>query len=88
MSHLSPQNEQFIAQAIAAGDYPNREAVIDKALETLRRYEEAEAEVLQEVAFGVKQADAGQARELADDDWAQLLSRALARADAERSRNG
>ncbi len=41
---LSPQNEQFIADAIVRGLFPTREAVLDQALDNLRRQREAREE--------------------------------------------
>jgi hypothetical protein len=67
-SELSPENEQFLAQAIAVGLYPSKEAALDAAVGALR--EKAgdiplvRADHMQAVEQGLASANAGRVK-----DW-------------------
>ena len=37
MSRISPENQQFIDESVASGEYDNRDAVVDTALDLLRK---------------------------------------------------
>ena len=50
-SQLSPENEAFLAAAIARQDYPDREAALDEAVALLRR----RRELIEAVNLGVEQ---------------------------------
>ncbi len=63
MSRLSPQSEQFLEHAVAAGWFPSKEAALDAAVQALR---DASAELpliaeehLDAVEAGLNEADAG-----------------------------
>ncbi|MBL8830711.1 MAG: hypothetical protein JNM18_27300 [Planctomycetaceae bacterium] len=63
MSQLSPQSEQFLEQAVAAGWFPSKEAALDAAVRALQ---DARAELpliaddhLDAVEAGLDEADAG-----------------------------
>ncbi len=74
---LSPQNEQFITDAIARGLFPTREAVLDQALDNLRRQREAREELERELQKGLDELDAGLGVEMTDDDLAQFIQNAI-----------
>lgn len=85
MSYLSPQNEQFVEQALAQGLFASREELVDAAVENLRLKQDAEKnfdlspEQLQLVDEAIDQSEAGQGREYAEADWQDLLQRSLER---------
>lgn len=77
---LSPQNEQFIIDAIARGLFPPREAVLVQALDNLRRQREAREELERELQKGLDELDAGLGVEMTDDDLAQFIQNAIEQA--------
>ncbi len=54
-TNLSPENEQFIQNAIAAGMYHNREEVLDRAVDLLKRREQ----LIRDVNLGIEQLENG-----------------------------
>jgi hypothetical protein len=77
---LSPQNEQFLADIVAGGLFPSKEAALDAEIESLREKTERLATISQEhvelVEQGIASARAGRKRELTDADWEKLRQRA------------
>jgi hypothetical protein len=63
MSRLSPQNEQYLDQAVAAGLFPSKEAALDAAVQALRDASAEPPLVVDEhmdaVEAGLDEADAG-----------------------------
>ena len=57
---LSPQNEQFIDQVVARGDFHDRGQALDQAVELLRRRQE----LLDHIDEGTKQLRTGEGIEL------------------------
>ncbi len=55
-SPLSPENEQFVAQAVAVGMYNDRDEVIDRAVGLLRRREQ----LICDVNNGIEQLERGE----------------------------
>lgn len=53
---LSPQNEQFIQDAVARGRFPGRREALDAAVELLRHREE----LVRQVNAGIKEIDRGE----------------------------
>ena len=86
-SGFSPQNEQFLAQAIAEGLYPSKEAALDAAVSALREKSghvpliAPEHEALVYAAWESSQA--GRSSAMNDADWNAL--RETAQAAARRS---
>ncbi|MBS0207596.1 MAG: hypothetical protein JSS27_01455 [Planctomycetes bacterium] len=87
---LSPQNEQYLAQAVASGLYPSVEAAIDAAVQALREKNPAPEFVPDEHADLVDEAlaesAAGKSRVMTSEDWARLrqLAREVAAASGQR----
>ncbi len=79
ISSLSSDNERFIHEALAAGLFPSREILLDQAVEALRRRQDQLAldAALRE---GLAQLDAGQGRELSDDDFDRIADQAVRQA--------
>ncbi len=67
---LSADNERYLEQAVASGDYRNRAEAIDEALALLKRRDQ----LRRDVRAGIEQADR---RELLDGDavFERLLER-------------
>ncbi|MBL8827277.1 MAG: hypothetical protein JNM18_09845 [Planctomycetaceae bacterium] len=82
---LSPQNEQFITDAIARGLFPTREAVLDQALDHLRRQRAAHEELERELQKGLDELDAGLGIEMTDDDLGRFIENAIAESPQGRS---
>ena len=55
-SGLSPENEQFLARAVSAGVYHDREEALDDAVNLLRRREK----LIEDVNHGIEQIDCGE----------------------------
>jgi Arc/MetJ-type ribon-helix-helix transcriptional regulator len=55
-SPLSPENEQFLEQAVAVGMYHDRDEALDRAVELLRRREQ----LIRDVNMGVEQLERGE----------------------------
>jgi len=55
-TNLSPENEQFIQNAIAAGLYHDRGEVLDRAIELLKRREK----LIRDVNLGIEQLERGE----------------------------
>jgi Arc/MetJ-type ribon-helix-helix transcriptional regulator len=55
-SNLSPENEQFIEQAVAVGMYHDRDEALDRAVELLRRREQ----LIRDVNKGIEQLERGE----------------------------
>ncbi|MBA4015657.1 MAG: hypothetical protein C0483_00570 [Pirellula sp.] len=84
MSSLSPQNEQFVEQALARGLFASREELVDAAVEELRIKRDFEQlalspEQLQGVDHAIDQSEAGQGCEYGEADWQDLLRRSTGR---------
>jgi len=57
---ISPQNEQFLQDAVARGTFGSREQALDAAVDMLREREE----VIREVRKGVEELERGEGRPL------------------------
>lgn len=55
-TNLSPENEQYIQNAIAAGLYHDRGEVLDRAVELLKRREQ----LIRDVNMGIEQLEHGE----------------------------
>ena len=55
-SNLSPENEQFLEQAVSVGMFHNRDEALDRAVELLRRREQ----LLRDVNKGIEQLERGE----------------------------
>lgn len=55
-THLSPEGDRYIKEAVASGTYPSEEVAINEAVELLKRRDELRADVL----AGVREADRGE----------------------------
>jgi Arc/MetJ-type ribon-helix-helix transcriptional regulator len=53
---LSPENEQFLIQAVAAGTFHDRGEALDRAVELLRQQEQ----LIRDVNAGIEQAERGE----------------------------
>lgn len=88
--HLSPQTEIFLANVVAGGLFPSKEAAIEAAVAALREKSEVMCTVpdehLERVEQAIISADAGRLRRLETDDWARL--RQVAREVADRNARG
>lgn len=56
MGNLSPENQHYLTQAIAAGFYDNADSALDEAIGLLRMRDQLRAEVRR----GTEQADRGE----------------------------
>jgi hypothetical protein len=78
-SGLSPQNEQYLAEALATGLYPSKEAALDAAISALREKHDEVPSIPEEhmalVEAAIESSDAGQSREMTPDDWEKLRQR-------------
>lgn len=61
---LSPENTQFLEVAVARGIYPDKQCVIDKAVELLRRHQD----LIDHLAEGTKQVENGEFQEYGESD--------------------
>jgi Arc/MetJ-type ribon-helix-helix transcriptional regulator len=57
-NNLSSENERYIEHAVLAGIYRDRDEVLDKAVELLRRREQ----LLRDVNRGIEQLERGEGR--------------------------
>ena len=67
---LTPENEQFVSDAVQAGSYTSREAVFDEALTLLRQREE----LRRQVNVGIEQIERGETVD-GDEVFARLRNR-------------
>lgn len=74
--HFSPQTEQYLANAVASGMFPSKEAAIDAAVAALREKTEPVPMVLEEhmasVEAGIAESRAGLGTPMTAQDWAEL----------------
>lgn len=82
VSHVSPANESFIADALARGLYKDRQELLDSALELLRRKQE----LLDRIDLGIKQLETGEYREFDDAGLLAFKEEIRARARARLAR--
>ncbi len=90
---LSPQSEQYLAQVVASGMFPSKEAAIDAAVVALREKNENEVvpmipeEHMALVEEALASLEAGEGRLITEEDWERwhALARKVA---AESSREG
>jgi Arc/MetJ-type ribon-helix-helix transcriptional regulator len=66
-THLSPENEALLAEAVSSGAFASPEMALDEALRLLRR----KLEIEEELIAGL---DSGEAVEVADAYWARKRS--------------
>jgi hypothetical protein len=89
-NELSPENEQFLANVVAGGLFPSKEAALDAAIEALREKTEQAATIPAEhvelIEQGIASLRAGRCRALTDADRENL--RQLARDTASGSTHG
>lgn len=90
--HLSPQTEQFLANAVASGMFPSKEAAIEAAVESLREKVETIPMVPDEHMASVEEAiasfNAGDFSPMTATDWAELRQRVHDVAARSSSRGG
>ncbi len=55
-TNLSPENEQYIQQAVAAGLYHDRGEALNRAVELLKRREQ----LIRDVNLGIEQLERGE----------------------------
>jgi len=55
-TNLSPENEQFLSHAVAAGLFHDRVEALDKAVGLLRQHEQ----LIRDVNAGIEQAERGE----------------------------
>ena len=72
---LSAENEQYIAAAIARGDFHSRSEVLNTGIDLLRRRDEFVADI----EAGTRQLQTGEYREYDRDELRQLFHRIKAR---------
>ena len=82
MSHgLSPQAEQYLAEVVAGGLFPSKEAALEAAVAALRASTESIPTVPPEhmaaVEAGIESLNAGRCREFTDQDWDDLIQLAV-----------
>ena len=53
MSHISPENEQFIQHELELGEYRNREELLDRAVGLLKRRWELQTDIQSGIDSGV-----------------------------------
>lgn len=74
--HFSPQAEQYLANAVASGMFPSKEAAIEAAVEALREKSEIIPMVPEEhmasVEAGIAESRAGLGTPMTAEDWAEL----------------
>jgi Arc/MetJ-type ribon-helix-helix transcriptional regulator len=83
---LSPQTEQYIADALAAGRFASRSELIEVAVRQLCDADLAESLRLCDEA--IDDIEAGNGIEMTPERWDGLRDEILAEADAERARRG
>lgn len=72
---LSPENEAFLAAAIARHDFPDRDAALDEAVALLRR----RRELIEAVNLGVEQLNCRQGQAYGPDELERFLTDVEAR---------
>jgi Arc/MetJ-type ribon-helix-helix transcriptional regulator len=81
---LSPQTEQFIAEALSAGAFPSRESLLDAAVAELRATRAEEAESLRRCDEAIDSLEAGKGIDMTPERWDELARRVLQAAEADR----
>jgi Arc/MetJ-type ribon-helix-helix transcriptional regulator len=66
---LSPENEQFVEESVAAGTFPSRRDVLDQGVELVRQRHE----LLSRVGESRRQLDSGEFTEYDDDGLRDLF---------------
>jgi hypothetical protein len=73
---LSSQNEQYLAQVVASGMFPSKEAALDAAVVALREKNEQipliPAEHMERVEQAITSSEAGYSSEMTAEDWSRL----------------
>jgi hypothetical protein len=73
---LSSQNEQYLAQVVASGMFPSKEAALDAAVVALREKNEqiplVPAEHMERVEQAIASSNAGYSSEMTAEDWSRL----------------
>lgn len=91
-SHLSPQTEQFLADAVANGMFPSKEAALEAAVEALREKTESiqyvPDEHMADVEEALESANAGEGTPMTSADWDDLRQRAHDVAASRATRGG
>jgi Arc/MetJ-type ribon-helix-helix transcriptional regulator len=72
---ISPQNEQYIQEAIARGSFQSRGEALDSAIELLRRRES----IIREVKVGIEELERGEGRPLNLDEIKASIRERLAK---------
>jgi Arc/MetJ-type ribon-helix-helix transcriptional regulator len=72
-SGLSPENEQFLARALSAGVYHDRDEALDDAVNLLRRRQK----LIEDVNHGIEQIDRGETVQLDLSEMKAALRRHL-----------
>ena len=57
---ISPESEQFIQDLVDRGEYNNRGAVLDEAVQLLKKQREEREQLIRDVNFGVEQVQRGE----------------------------
>lgn len=81
---LSPQTEQFIAEALSAGAFPSRESLLDAAVAELRAIRAEEAEQLRRCDAAIDSLEVGKGIEMTPERWDDLTRRVLQAAETDR----
>ncbi len=75
-NELSSQSEQYLAQVVASGMFPSKEAALDAAVVALREKNEpiplVPAEHMALVEEALESSAAGHSRPMTDEDWSKL----------------
>jgi hypothetical protein len=73
---LSSQSEQYLAQVVASGLFPSKEAALEAAVVALREKNEEVPLIPEEhmalVEEALASAEAGESRPMTEEDWSQL----------------
>ena len=73
---LSSQSEQYLAQVVASGLFPSKEAALEAAVVALREKNEEVPLIPEEhmalVEEALASAEAGDVQPITQDDWSQL----------------
>lgn len=75
-SDLTPENERFVADQLAAGEFASRDAVIDAAVSLMR----LRRSILEKIEMGRQQLDEGDAIDLDDASLSVLFNGLKSRA--------
>ena len=78
-SGFSPQNEMYLAKALAEGLYPSKDAALDAAVSALREKNEEIPYIPEEhmdlVEAALDSSRAGRSREFTEADWERFRQR-------------